>query len=86
MPCAPTRAEFARVLLLCAMGCAGHLSLAAQFSVQEALSAPFTNQLTAAPAKARIAWFTDQEGRRNVWVAGSHEVARPLTSNSAGYG
>lgn len=54
-----------------------------QFTVPQALSAPFSNQLTAAPAKARVAWFTDAEGRRNVWVAGSHEPARPVTHNTA---
>ncbi|GAA3751030.1 hypothetical protein GCM10022270_06700 [Terriglobus aquaticus] len=58
-------------------------TLAAQFTVSEALSAPFSNQLTAAPAKARVAWFTDSEGRRNVWVAGSREAARPVTANTA---
>ena len=57
--------------------------LPAQFTVTQALSAPFSNQLTAAPAKARVAWFTDAEGRRNVWVAGSHEPARPVTNNTA---
>ncbi len=58
------------------------LPLAAQtphFTVQEALSAPFMNQLTAAPSKARVAWFVDQEGRRNVWVASPTEAAHPVT-------
>ena len=55
----------------------------AQFRVQEALSAPFSNQLTAAPAKARVAWFTDSEGRRNIWVAGTHEPGHPVTGNTA---
>ncbi len=49
------------------------------FTVQEALSAPFMNQLTAAPAKARVAWFVDQEGKRNVWVASPAEAAHSIT-------
>lgn len=53
------------------------------FSVEQALSAPFSNQLTAAPAKARVAWFTDAEGRRNVWIAGTHEAARQVTHYTA---
>ncbi len=53
------------------------------FSIADALSAPFSNQLAAAPAKARVAWVTDAEGRRNVWVAGSTEAARSLTRNTA---
>ena len=42
---------------------------AAPMSVRDVLSAPFMNQLTAAPAKNRVAWFVDDEGKRNVWVA-----------------
>ena len=49
------------------------------FTVAEALSAPFMNQLTAAPAKARVAWFVDQEGKRNVWVASPTEAAHSIT-------
>ncbi len=51
----------------------------APFTVADALSAPFMNQLTAAPAKNRVAWFVDQEGRRNVWAASPTEKARSLT-------
>ncbi|MGI4854590.1 MAG: S9 family peptidase [Janthinobacterium lividum] len=49
------------------------------FSVKEALSAPFMNQLTAAPLKSRMAWFVDQEGKRNVWVASPTEKAHAVT-------
>lgn len=49
------------------------------FSVADALSAPFMNQLTAAPAKSRVAWFVDDEGKRNVWAASPTEKARSLT-------
>ncbi len=51
----------------------------ASFSIADALSAPFMNQLTAAPARSRVAWFVDQEGRRNVWAASPTEKARSLT-------
>ncbi len=57
--------------------------LAQGFSVQQALSAPFTNDLVASPAGARVAWVTDAEGRRNVWVAGAQEPARQITHNDA---
>ncbi len=56
-----------------------HVAVPEQFTVEQALSAPFMNQLTAAPAKARVAWFVDQEGRRNVWVASPTEAAHPIT-------
>ncbi|WP_052200618.1 prolyl oligopeptidase family serine peptidase [Terriglobus sp. TAA 43] len=49
------------------------------FSVADALSAPFMNQLTAAPSKSRVAWFVDDEGKRNVWAASPSEKARSLT-------
>lgn len=49
------------------------------FTVADALSAPFMNQLTAAPAKNRVAWFVDDEGKRNVWAASTTEKARSLT-------
>jgi dipeptidyl aminopeptidase/acylaminoacyl peptidase len=49
------------------------------FSVADALSAPFMNQLTAAPAKSRVAWFVDDEGKRNVWAASPTEKAHSLT-------
>lgn len=66
---------------LCALLSLAPLHAAQQqhFTVQEALSARFMNQLTAAPAKARVAWFVDQEGRRNVWVASPTEAAHPIT-------
>ena len=63
--------------------CAAAQSPAVPLTVEQALAAPFSNQLTAAPVGARVAWFTDQQGRRNVWVAGSHDAARPVTDNTA---
>jgi dipeptidyl aminopeptidase/acylaminoacyl peptidase len=51
-------------VLLCSV-CAS----AENFTIQQALSAPFTSNLIAAPAKGRVAWISNKEGRRNVWVA-----------------
>ena len=39
------------------------------FTLQQVMSAPFNSGLQAAPAGRRFAWITDQEGRRNLWVA-----------------
>ncbi len=63
----------------------GPLAASAQqpFTVADALSAPFMNQLTAAPAKNRVAWFVDQEGIRNVWVASPAEKAHAITHYTA---
>jgi len=39
------------------------------FTIEQALSAPFTEDLRAAPAKGRLAWVANIGGRRNIWVA-----------------
>jgi dipeptidyl aminopeptidase/acylaminoacyl peptidase len=39
------------------------------FTIEQALSAPFTEHLVAAPAKNRLAWVANINGRRNLWVA-----------------
>ena len=39
------------------------------FTIEQALSAPFTSNLSAAPAKNRLAWIANIDGRRNLWVA-----------------
>jgi dipeptidyl aminopeptidase/acylaminoacyl peptidase len=40
-----------------------------QFTLEQILSAPFADNLTAAKKVNRIAWTLDEEGKRNVWVA-----------------
>jgi len=54
------------------------------FTIEQAMSAPFTSELSAAPAKGRIAWEANIDGRRNLWVAepaasGSGYVSRQVT-------
>jgi dipeptidyl aminopeptidase/acylaminoacyl peptidase len=54
------------------------------FTLEQVTSAPFPSELTAAPAKGRVAWVFNARGRRNIWVAepvadGSYK-ARQLTS------
>jgi dipeptidyl aminopeptidase/acylaminoacyl peptidase len=51
------------------------------FTLEQILSAPFAENLTAAKKVNRIAWTLDEEGKRNVWVAGGPDFkARRLTS------
>jgi len=38
------------------------------FTIEQALSAPFTEHLVPAPAKNRFVWETNIDGRRNLWV------------------
>jgi dipeptidyl aminopeptidase/acylaminoacyl peptidase len=54
------------------------------FTIEQALSAPFTSGLEAAPAKGRLAWVANIDGRRNLWVAepapsGKSYVSHQLT-------
>jgi dipeptidyl aminopeptidase/acylaminoacyl peptidase len=58
-----------------------HGQRAALYALEDILSAPFPSQLTAAAASDRLAWVTEERGRRNVWVAeGPVYEARPLTA------
>jgi len=65
-----------------------HLSAQKQFTLSQAMSAPFNSDLTAAPAGDAFAWVSNAEGRRNIWVAqpssaGHGFVARQLTGYAA---
>ena len=56
---------------------------AAGFTLRQVLSAPFPSALTASPAAGRLAWVSNAEGVRNVWVAepqGAHFTSRAVTA------
>jgi len=58
------------------------VSAAAQqpFTIEQILSAPFPDHLTAAPTGGSVAWVFNAEGVRNLWVAEAPEYkARQLT-------
>jgi dipeptidyl aminopeptidase/acylaminoacyl peptidase len=44
-------------------------ALAQKFSLEQVMSAPFPEMLTAAPAGGEVAWVFDERGARNIWVA-----------------
>jgi dipeptidyl aminopeptidase/acylaminoacyl peptidase len=51
------------------------------FSLEEVLSAPFPEGLTAAPEAGMVAWVYNQEGVRNIWArARGWEAPRQITS------
>jgi len=57
------------------------------FTLDQALSAPFTSDLIAAPAKGRLAWQANSKGRHNLWFAepapdGKGYVSRQITQYS----
>src|SRR3989442_11294053 len=43
------------------------------FPLEQALSAPFPDELTAAPAGGAVAWVFNARGARNIWVAAPPE-------------
>jgi dipeptidyl aminopeptidase/acylaminoacyl peptidase len=54
------------------------------FTIEQALSAPFTSELSAAPSHGRLTWVANIGGRRNLWVAepapnGKGYLARQIT-------
>src|SRR5882757_5453007 len=50
-------------------------------TLEELMSAPFPDNLTAAKVSNRVAWTLNQEGKRNIWVAeGPSFSARRLTA------
>lgn len=57
------------VFAFCAVAFGSAAEVAPKFTLEQVMSAPFASDLTAAPAKGRVAWVFNTEGRRNVWVA-----------------
>jgi dipeptidyl aminopeptidase/acylaminoacyl peptidase len=73
----PFRLALAVLTLLCARGTAAQGS----FTLEQVLSAPFNADLIAAKNSNRVAWTSNQQGKRNIWAAEGPDFAgRPLTS------
>jgi Prolyl oligopeptidase family len=57
-----------------------HAWAQAGFTLEQIMSAPFPEHLTASKTGGRVVWSLDREGRRNIWVAeGPGFQARQLT-------
>ncbi len=75
-----------RVIALCVTfaSVAGIPAQSQNFTIQQALSAPFASDLVASPRLGRFAWIENQQGRRNLWMAKSDGsgkyVSKQLTS------
>src|SRR5262245_60630680 len=51
------------------------------FTLEQVLSAPFPSDMVAARSRPRIAWVSDEQGKRNIYVAEAPEFkARRLTA------
>ena len=65
------------LMLLCARG----ISALGSLTLEQILSAPFNSNLVAAKSVNRIAWASNQRGKRDIWIAeGPSFAARQLTS------
>jgi dipeptidyl aminopeptidase/acylaminoacyl peptidase len=60
---------------------------AQSFTLRQVMSAPFNSELSASPKGQSFVWISDQEGRRNLWLAesggGLSYTARALTHYDA---
>ena len=74
-----------RLLLAVPLLLAPILLSAQSFTLQQVLSAPFSSGLSASPKGERFVWISDQQGRRNLWLAepGGSVPARALTRYDA---
>src|ERR1039458_9329153 len=45
------------------------MAVAASFTLEQVLSAPFPSELVAAPDGGKVAWLLNERGARNIWVA-----------------
>src|SRR5256886_13120725 len=76
-----TRACLAAALVL-RTGMARAAAQQGSFTIEQALSAPFPDELVAAPAGGALAWGFNAQGVRNIWIAtGPDYQGRALTTS-----
>ena len=64
-----------RCLTLALLGPAALAGQQPTFTMEQVMSAPFPDELTAAPAGGAVAWVFNTRGARNIWVAPSPDYA-----------
>lgn len=70
-----------RLLPLFAFAVAAAAAAQQPFTIEQALSAPYSTNLTAAPVENMVAWVEHVQGRNNLWVGSTFNNAHPLTHN-----
>src|SRR3989440_12511345 len=74
-----TRACLAAALVL-TTGTAPAAAQQRSFTIEQALAAPFPDELVAAPAGGALAWVFNAQGVRNIWIAtGPEHQGRAVT-------
>src|SRR5947208_2504403 len=67
-----------RHVALTSLALLGPAALPAQqptFTIEQVMSAPFPDELTAAPTGGAVAWVFNSRGARNIWVAAPPDYA-----------
>lgn len=64
-----------RYYILCLIWLLQGSAFAQSFTLEQIMSSPFPENMTAAPASARFAWTHNHEGRRSIWVANEPHFA-----------
>jgi dipeptidyl aminopeptidase/acylaminoacyl peptidase len=73
--------RFRLAVAVCTLLCAQGSSAQGTLTIEQILSAPFHSNLVATKSSNRIAWASNEQGKRNIWVAdGPDFTARQLTS------
>jgi dipeptidyl aminopeptidase/acylaminoacyl peptidase len=76
--------RFAPLLLLALVVPAGAHAQQTAFTLEQALSAPFPEELVAAPSGGAVAWVFNDRGARNIWVAAPPDYQGKAVTTYAG--
>src|SRR5437899_3344628 len=71
----PPMTRFLRGLTLALLAPAPLAAQQSGFTIEQVMSAPFPDELTAAPTGGAVAWVFNTRGARNIWVAAPPEYA-----------
>jgi len=63
-------------VLVCVVGCATTSWAQSGFTLEQILSAPFSDELVSSTHSNRVAWVFDIRGVRNVWIADGPDFTR----------
>src|SRR5260370_17912051 len=55
------------------------------FTLAQAMSAPFASDLVASPKLGRLAWIENQQGKRNIWLATPNSAGQHQTKRLTAY-
>src|SRR5215472_684140 len=63
----------------------GQAATCQDFTIDQALSAPFASDLVRGPKTGTVAWIENQQGKRNLWVATRENAGKFLAKRLTAY-